>query len=68
MFTNPRFLSQNGVLLAHFSVGDDIAMEVRLELSFKLLLTFMEDTDSMLGYCASSWSFSSLGNHVSTKA
>ena len=35
--------TQNGVL-EHFSVGDDIEMEVRLELSLILELTFMDDT------------------------
>ena len=41
----PGQASQNGALLEHFSVGEDMAMEVRLELSLMLELTLMEDTE-----------------------
>lgn len=61
-------LYQKGVLAGPFSVGEDKEILVRDEESLMLELTAMLETDSMLGYWLSSWSVSSSGRQVSTRA
>ena len=61
-------LYQKVGLVSFLSVGEASEMLVREEESLMLELTAMLETDSMLGYWFSSWSFSSEGRQVSTRA
>ena len=49
-------------------MGEERDMLVREDDSLMLELTAIEDTDNMLGYWLNSWSVSSNGRQVSTKA
>ena len=55
-------------MVSFLSVGEAREMLVREEESLMLELTAMLETESMLGYWFSSWSFSSEGRQVSTSA